>query len=321
MHICSCHGLTQLEIARRLGVSRPTISRLLQRARDIGLVRITISQGVENVTDLSNMLCRFFDLKEAVVVPAAATIPDTLRQTVGHSAASYVQNLLRPGVTLAISWGITLYETVKAMRPEHVPGMNVVQLVGGLGSTSPVLQSFDLARRVAELHDAECHPLHAPTREALMRDISVRRSLEMARTAQVALVGLDALWRHTSLVRVDGLGDREQRLLTEAGAAGECCFHFYTIDGIECDTVLSQQVMSLSLAELRALPLVVGVASDLDTVEAILGGLRTGVLDVLIVDQVAAERIITEEEDRRSRLGKADGASKASTTADGSTGA
>ena len=300
---------TQQEIAAKLNLSRPKVSRLLKQARETGIVRISIADAIESCSDLSSTLRAYFNLKEAVVVPTSAYIPDMFRQVVGKAAATYLNQTLQSRMSIGISWGITLYETVKAMAPLKLSQVHVVQLMGGLGQTSPVLQSLELAKQLAELTGGTCHMLHAPAitgsaeaRDAITLERSISQVLDLARTIDLAVVGFDALWRHTSLVQVEGLGPQELSALDRAKAVGECCFHFYGITGETALPELDRRTIAIELDELKDVPNVVGVATGLDTTEAILGGLNLGVLDVLITDEISAEKIIMLEDDRRENI-------------------
>ena len=296
--------LTQQEIAVKLGLSRPKVSRLLRDARREGIVRIAIVDALETVTDLSALIKKKFGLADAVVVPTSAAIPDMVRQLVGKAAATYLSDTMRPHMTLGVTWGITLYETVKALTGKRVSGAKVVQMTGGLGNTSPVLQSFDLARRIAEKFEGSSLLLHAPavmgsaaTRNALVADPSIRDTLKAARSADVALVGLDSLWRHTSLVTVDNLTPVDLASLDGAGAVGQIGFRFYDIHGAPCCAEIASRTIGITLDELKAIGTVIGIATSLDTVEAIFGGLKTGAIDVLICDESAADRLLLMKEE------------------------
>ena len=61
--------LTQDEIARRLSVSRASVGRMLDRARKVGLVTISLNAERLDAFEVSSRLRRAFGLTEALVVP------------------------------------------------------------------------------------------------------------------------------------------------------------------------------------------------------------------------------------------------------------
>lgn len=305
VHLYYERDLTQNEIAKLLGLSRPKVSRILSEARRRGIVRIHIVDPIESCQDLAALLCRHFGLQEAIVIPSATHIPDMLRQEVGKAAAVYVQSRLQDKMSIGVGWGITVYESVKAMGEMRLPAARVAPLLGGLGQTPPDLQAFELARRLADKVGGTCTWLHAPcllesaaAREAFLREPSVSEALERARNVDIALVGMDALWKHTSLVKVEAMSAADLTLLDERQAVGQCCCRFYDVNGRMCAPELENRTIGISTAELAHIPLVIGVATALDTVEAILGALRGGFIKVLVSDQSAVEKVLMLEEDR-----------------------
>ncbi|MBA7537627.1 Deoxyribonucleoside regulator [subsurface metagenome] len=121
--------------------------------------------------------------------------------------------------------------------------------------------------------------------------------MESGKDVDIAIVGLDALWRHRSLVQVENLSEDDLRTLEDKKAVGQTCFRFYDIRGNICDENLNERVIGIGLDELKVIDTVVGIATSLDTIEAIVGGLRSGFLDVLISDEKTVEEIIVRQED------------------------
>ena len=64
-------GLTQAQIATRLFVSRQTVGRLLESARQHGIVRIELDAQYLAAMDLATQVREKFGLRDAVVVPTA----------------------------------------------------------------------------------------------------------------------------------------------------------------------------------------------------------------------------------------------------------
>jgi len=303
-HLYYEKDMNQSEIAKLMGVSRPQISRMLTEAKKRGIVKITILDMVDSCNDLESLLKKYFNLKDAIVVPTNSYIPDMIRQVIGKAGANYLNSIVKNNCKIGISWGISLYEMVKALEPTEADSIEVVQLIGGLGQTAPVLQSFEFSKQLANKFNGSCHLLHAPgitskkeIANSLKKDKEISRILELGKDVDIAIVGLDALWRHRSLVRVENLSEDDLRTLEDKKAVGQTCFRFYDIRGNICDENLNERVIGISLDELKEIETVVGIATSLDTVEAIEGGLRSGFLDVLISDEKTVEEIIVHEED------------------------
>lgn len=303
-HLYYEKDMNQRQIAKLIGVSRSQVSRMLTEAKEQGIVKITILDTVDSCEDLESLLKRYFNLRDAVVVPTASYIPDMIRQVVGKAGANYLNKIIKSNQKIGISWGISLYEMIKALEATEIDGIEVLQLLGGLGQTSTVLQSYELVKQLAGKYNGICHQLHAPgfmsnkkIAKILKQDLEIQRVLEMGKSVDIAVVGLDALWKHRSLVRVQNMSDSDLLKLEEKSAVGQCCFHFYDQNGKIVDEELAERVIGIDLKSLNDIETVIGVATSLDTTAAILGGLRNGFLDVLISDEKTVEEIIVQEED------------------------
>jgi len=303
-HLYYEKDMNQREIAKLIGVSRPQISRMLTEAKKKGIVKITILDKADSCEDLEALLKKYFSLKDVVVVPTTNYIPDMIRQVIGKAGANYLKNKIKNNCRIGISWGISIYEMNKAFEPIEIDGIQVVQSIGGLGQTSTSLQSFELTKQLANKFNGSYHLLHAPgitskkeIADSLKKDKEINRILELGKNVDIAIVGLDALWRHRSLVQVENLSEDDLRILEDKKAVGQTCFRFYDIRGNICDENLNERVIGISLNELKKIDNVIGVATSLDTTDAILGGLRSGFLDVLISDEKTVEEIICRQED------------------------
>jgi len=303
-HLYYEKDMNQREIAKLIGVSRPQISRMLTEAKKKGIVKITILDKADSCEDLEALLKKYFSLKDVVVVPTTNYIPDMIRQVIGKAGANYLKNKIKNNCRIGISWGISIYEMIKAFEPIEIDGIQVVQSIGGLGQTSNSLQSFELTKQLANKFNGSYHLLHAPgitskkeIADSLKKDKEINRILELGKNVDIAIVGLDALWRHRSLVQVENLSEDDLRILEDKKAVGQTCFRFYDIRGNICDENLNERVIGISLNELKKIDNVIGVATSLDTADAILGGLRSGFLDVLISDEKTVEEIICRQED------------------------
>lgn len=301
--------LNQQEIADRLGLSRTAVCRLLQRARAEGVVRIEVNPPEESHQALERELEERFGLREAIVVTGRTESPTLTRRALGQAAARYLDRCLKGREVVGVSWGTTLDEVVQHVRRRPLR-TTVVPLVGGAGQVAPGVHANDLARRLAQAHHGQVQLLHAPAvvasaevREALYSDPAIRRSLHLARGAQVALVGVGALVPSSTLVQSGYFSPREFAALREQGAVGDVCTRPYTRDGLPVDENLQRRIVAVELEDLRRIPTVIAVAGGLEKAEAILGLLRGGLADVLVTDHVAARAVLrlvrSEQEVRR----------------------
>ena len=121
------HPKTQ--IAARLGLSRFKVARLLEQAREEGLVRITILDGVIRDGQLSERLAQHLKLDHTIVV--AGTEAEN-RKALAQAAASYVRRTVNPGDVSGFSWGRTLAKIGAFM--ELLPESTLVALTRSVGT-------------------------------------------------------------------------------------------------------------------------------------------------------------------------------------------
>lgn len=292
-------GLTQQEIAERLGISRLRVNRLLKLARETGVVQISIHHPGVRLAELEGRLQRRFGLPRAVVVPAPAD-PGQLKRTLGRAAATYLERALRPGDCLGVTWGTTISEAAQQLAPRTVPDLRVVQMTGGLTPDAGEINPFDVARRIADVLGARCYYLYTPmfvsrpeVCEALMSERFVAQVLEQARRATHVLSGVGEMGPTSTFYRFGYLDKETMDELAARGAVGSMLARFYDAEGRPVDSDLDRRTVAIRLEELRAIPDVILVAGGAEKVAAILGALRGGYVKTLITDATTARMLLT----------------------------
>lgn len=293
-------NLSQAEIAERLGLSRSNVSRLLAEARQEGIVEITIHYPWQGRPDLERRLVERFRLKDARVLQTGSYGYTQMVQGLGVLAARYLESHLRDRMVLGISWSTGVYQVVNALRAARRLGVTVVQLTGAVGSVSPVLDGPDLARWLAQTLGGQYRYLHAPllvesaeVRQALEQERAIRETLDLARRADIALVGIGSIQPALSTLLQTGLVDEDGLAAIAAmGAVGDICTYHYDIYGRIVPLELHQRIIGIDLVSLSRIPLVIGVAGGREKAEAILGALRGGYINCLVTDEVAAHEVL-----------------------------
>jgi deoxyribonucleoside regulator len=293
-------GRTQAEIAKHLGVSRPKVSRMLQQARDEGLVQISVFDPFATDTQLAADLCEAMGLDRAVVVPGAVADAELARRRLGRVAARLLEETLQPGDVLGVGWGRTLHEVASTLDGKPCGGLMAVPLLGGFGQMAPSFQVQELTRRFAEAFGGAWRQLYAP---AIVEEKAARRTLLASRDVQailaewerltVAVVGIGNALFDAELHRLfaNYLDGATLRRLRGAGAVGDLCMRFYDGAGEAVADGL-RGVIGIELEQLRRLPRVIAVAGGEAKAEAILGALRGGYVNVLVTDEAAARPIL-----------------------------
>lgn len=293
-------GLTQMEISKRIGVSRPIISKMVQKAKDVGIVEIYIKDESTLTVELEIELEKKFNLKDVIVVAGDEYSEEMMKRKIGLATASFVQKKCTGNVKkLGISWGSTLAAFVKEYPYERRNHIEIIPLVGGMGVEQVHLHSNQLAYELAKKMDATCTYLYAPafvekeelrTRLESMADIS--SVLDKGREVDIAVVGIGNPVKHSTMERIGYLNNKDLEELKSKGAVGDISSRFYDIDGREVDVSLNNRVIGITLEDLKNISLVVGVCEGEHKFESILATLNGGYLDVLVVDEKNAIKLL-----------------------------
>jgi deoxyribonucleoside regulator len=293
-------GLTQEEIASRLSISRSHISRLLTEARAKGVVEIRINYPWQTSAALQTQLVERFGLSAARILTNGRGDYQQMLRGLGALAARYLERMIVDRSVLAIGWGTAVYEVVNALRPVKPSNVDVVQMIGAVGSGNQLIDGPELARMLANRLGGRFHYLHAPLivgsaemQRALVDEARIHETLEMARRATAAVVGIGSVMPNiSSLVRAGYLTEQELAGIRESGAVGDICARQFSLRGEILDIELNQRVVGIDCAALRSIACVIGVAGGVLKAPAILGALRGGLVDVLVTDVQAAEEVL-----------------------------
>lgn len=296
-------GMRQQGITEQLQIHQSTVSRLLKRAREASIVRISVNNPPGIFAEMEDRLIGQFKLQDAVVVDCPAEEAPMVRD-LGAAMAYFAETTLKPGAVVGISsWSRSLFAMVDAMHPgDYCRGGKVVQILGGVGQLGSEYSAIYPAQRMAALIGASPVLLQAPAvvgsaeaQRVLARDPSVRTATELFEHLDVALVGIGSMEPSRLLANSGNFFSPAERAeLSRQGAVGDICFRFFDEHGDPIKSPLMQRVIGIELASLRRVKRVVGVAGGRRKVQAILAALRGKWIDILITDQRTAGYLLNE---------------------------
>lgn len=295
------HSFSQQQIAKKLGVSRPGVSRLLQQARDEGIVRIEVIDPSARGTQIEIELKQKFGLKEAVVVPNGEAETGLIKSRLGQAAVVMLDRLVREGIILGISWGTTMQEVARQVRRRKVKEMIVVQLNGGISRAEYDTHASEIAQKIGENYRALPFLLPLPAvvdradlKRAIVADKNISPTLELARRAEVALFTVGSFDHDSVLVKAEYFEPAEVDSLLERGAVGDICSRIITRGGEICSAELNARTIGIELEELHKKPYSIAVAGGLEKLTAIRAGLRGCWFNCLITDEGVASELLGE---------------------------
>ncbi|MEH6234323.1 sugar-binding transcriptional regulator [Corynebacterium pseudotuberculosis] len=293
-------GLGQAEVAQRLGISRPTVSKMLSYAREKGFVTITLNDPREQGDEIAQRLKERFSLEHVRVVRPVSPDKEELLRELGNAGASLLEDLVCDGMSVGISWGNTLNNVSEHLRslPRH--DVSVVQLKGGHSLSERSTNDLSTLTRFARAFNAEMNLLPLPvildSREAkdlVVRDRHISCMLSAGANADVVVFTVGSVQRESLLLNLGYLSEEEiNRLLTHA--VGDICSRFYTETGEIADPAIDARTVGISIKDLSSRPTRVLVAGGVDKAKAIRVALEMGTTTHLVTDFGAAQAVLGE---------------------------
>ena len=271
---------------------------MLSDAKRLGFVEIKIVSPTHKHEALSSQLSELLKIKDVQVIASESN--DLTLNTVGRAAASALLKNLRDYHTIAISWGRGLEATVVNTHSETLSGLKVTQLMGSMSSVNTSVSAQEVGRNLAKNLNAQFVPFLSPVvvsnskvRDSLLEEESIARTLQLARSADVALVGIGSASSSSSeMVFSEYKATKTERDSLVSEYAGDIAARLYKKDGTPLSAKLDARVIGLTLEEIKNIPRVIGVASGAEKVLGVVGAARAGLIDTLIVDLACANSVI-----------------------------
>lgn len=296
---------SQAEIADEIGLTRSMISKMLSEAREIGLVEINVHRPISYDIEAGQAIQDNFQLEQVLAVLQHTDQDLHHLERLGKAAAQLLEKILFPGSLLGLVWGTSTAATVDAIRTmPHLKelGVNVIQLVGALGSRSYAYTGFELVRSASRSLGGQAFYMNAPfylkdleTVRSLMENPNIHDTMSLVRHCNYALLGVGSLEPDLASFYQAGdmpLNDLQQ--IQEAGGVGSICGLHFDIHGNRVAKEISKRSVTIGGNDLMRIPIRIGVAGGAGKVRPIIGALRGGYLTHLVTDSLTAKRILAE---------------------------
>jgi DNA-binding transcriptional regulator LsrR (DeoR family) len=291
-------GLTQQEVADRLGISRSTISRILTEAEHEGIIRVIITEPLPESARLAEALIEEYGLAGAIVgLPLEGEAPAVAAASV---MARRLETIAASGsVTISAGWGRTIALCARETRP--LPTSDVV-LVDAFGhtTTDDTTAAVEVTNTLSRKFDAKVmhvpSPGFAPSEDiagSFLESPPVQRALDRARGADIILVSIGVVGPESLLVSEgfmspDGMSD-----VVDAGAVGEVFGWYFDADGNSVPAP-GLHPIALTLDDLRDATRVIGVAAGTEKTAAVKGAIAAGILDEIAIDETLAAALLND---------------------------
>lgn len=299
-------GETQEVIANRLGLSRVRVGRLLKRAQAEGIVDVRVRQHPAVSAEIEQELKRRFGIKRALIALDHADT-DEQRSAVASLVADHLSRSLTEGQIVAVGMGRNVGAVAENVFGAESLDVSFVCAIGGSLRAGEYMNPDHICRRLASKFGGDSETLYAPAlvqnsdlRNALYENPTVRQTLDRARRADIALIGVGDVSENSNMVRMGWFTAQEIAESRLSGTVGDIMgYDFIDIDGRPSATPMQGRVIGLNIQDLIRIPDVVAIASENTKAVGILGALRTGVIDTLATSATNAHTIIRLDEATR----------------------
>ena len=291
---------SQQRIAEELGISRPSVSRLLQYAKDKGYVKIQIMDPVEDMSNMEQMLVEKYHLHEVRIASSTINDENEIKKYIGIKAAEYLDSIVQDGDIIGVGWGTTLYDMSCSLFPRVLKGSQIVQLEGGVTHSKWRNYAKDILENFSNNYSTIAQYLPLPVvfgsrevKEMVDQDRHIKRVLEMGSHANIAVFGVGTVRPNALFFRL-GYTDQEEQTRIQQIAVGDICSRFFDADGRICNKELDARTVGITLDELRNKEHSIMIAGGEAKVPAIRAALKGHYANVFITDQFTAKELLKD---------------------------
>ncbi|MDO5028795.1 MAG: sugar-binding transcriptional regulator [Bacillota bacterium] len=289
-------NMTQGEIAEKLKTSRQRVNRLLKKAIDENIVSIQIA-SLENYNfELEEKLEDKFSLDQVLVVNSIDE--STIINDIASVAAEYLSKNLEKNSFLGLTQGRTLSKISEHIEENKGLGVNVVQLLGGSNIIYTDQQPDQITRALGNKLGGESFVFFAPAifedkelKDAFCKDINMVSTMETIDKCTTIIAGIGEIKEDTLLFNSKAFNDEYVSTLLKSGCVGDIGFRWFDKDGNIVDHKYDSRTVGYNVLINKNKAKIIGVAGGNRKFEAILAALRGGFLDVLITDNITAEKL------------------------------
>lgn len=295
--------LTQQEIARKLGISRIKVHRILNRAREMGIVEIRIHTPENGAyIEQEHELTLRFGLRDALVVPMPEQ-GESIYAALAKGGARWLQGKLEPGIRVGLGLGRTISHLPQFFSVAQKTDCTFMEVVGGSSEHSGGIAKYNVTSKLAEIAGGRAELLYAPNtvsspelRQSLISEPAIAEALTRARQCDIVMQSVGTVDETAILYIEDRISPEDLQSLRASGAVGDALGHYFDSQGKPVSTFLDDRVIGISLADLQKVPWGVAVAGGEEKHAIIRAALQGRYFNVLITDTETAGYLLSSQD-------------------------
>ncbi|KRK45242.1 sugar-binding transcriptional regulator [Dellaglioa algida] len=296
-HLYYEKNMGQVEISKKIGLSRPTISRSLQTAKEMGLVKIQIENPFVDFKELEQQLSDKYKAKISIV-PTNYKGETTALNSVGMFAAEYLSRIIKPEDIIGIGWGKTVHAVTKHIEKRNILGVQAVQLKGSVSFENERTYAYESITELAKAFNTQARYLPLPTifdnvetKKMVEKDRFIKSILDLGRQANIAIFTVGVIGKDALLFHLGYLND-EQKMELESKAVGDIASHFIDEKGEIVSQELDDRTIGIQLEDLKKKEHSIVVASDVEKAAGVNAVLKAGYANTAVIGSSLAQNLI-----------------------------
>lgn len=296
-------GLNQNEVAKLLNTSRPTVSRLLEEAKEVGIVEIVVHSPIRKDPKLSFALRNVFGLREAIVISGEYEYHKALYRCC-EAACQFFSTIMDNNLTVGIAWGEATRNLCELMPDKEYYNAHVVQMVGCMGTGNPNVDGIELALKLSKHIGGTYSNIYSPiyvgnevVHSYLVNEPQIKATLHKANNLDIILTGIGTLDSNTTLQQAGYFTDKDWMELLSRGGVGHMLARPYDQNGKPVP-LENRYPIGAPLSVMRNAQWSIGISANASKVAAVLGAIRGGYINVLVADRSLAQELLRQSQQR-----------------------
>ena len=293
------HNCSQQLIAEKIGFSRPYVSKLINEARECGIVEIKINDPNAAESQLENEVRTRFGLQKVIAIPFSEDY-ESLLVKIANATSRFLNTIVEDNDRIGVSWGNTLYVCSLHLKiVEELKNISVVQMCGAISMADKYIYASEIAKKFADAFKGTPYLLPLPAvvdsielKEAIVKDKNISEILEMGKKTNIGLFSVGVFGHDKTLASGGYISAKKVDELLQGGAVGDMCSRIINGKGRICDEDLNQRTIGIDLQELKNKKFSIAVSAGREKIKCTFAALSGGYANVLITDEEMAKGLI-----------------------------
>ena len=298
-------GKTQTEISKEMFMSRPKVSRLLKKARDLNIVDIKINYESDDFNRVIKQVQHRFGVENVVVIKTLSNELETIKE-IGRAAASEVKYHLNDGINVGMSWGRTVSAMVSAFKEKNLKDIKVIELFGAVEYGEDTQEFLSIGYEFSKKINGTFFPLPAPlympddqTRKILLENPIIENTTNMIKECDLIITSIGVVnSNHPQRIWDAHVDPATRKELLSKGAQGYLCAHFFDQDGRFIEHPINDQIIGIQTESIKKNKIML-VAGGMTKCQALYAILKGGYVNTLVSDDLTLKKIL--EADKKLR--------------------